>query len=81
MIYSKLNSLIKNQTQLEYLSDSTNFQSENKQIDFTKYNKHNEFIIYSYITDHFPTLINILKSNNIKYILLTDDFNNDFIII
>ena len=81
MTYSKLNSLIKNQTQLEYLSDSTNFQSENKQIDFTKYNKHNEFIIYSYITDHFPTLINILKSNNIKYILLTDDFNNDFIII
>ena len=46
-----------------------------------KYNKHNEFIIYSYITDHFPTLINILKSNNIKYTLLTDEFNTDFIII
>ena len=54
---------------------------KNVQFDFTKYNKQNEFIIYSYITDHFPTLINILKSNDIKYTLLTDEFNTDFIII
>ena len=47
--YNKLNNLLKSQTQIEYLSDSTNFQSENKQIDFTKYNKQNEFIIYSYM--------------------------------
>jgi len=81
MTYSKLNSLIKNQTQPEYLSDSTQFQIDNPQIDFSKYNKQNKFIIYSYITDHFPTVINILKSNKIKYTLLTDEFNNDFIII
>jgi len=67
--------------QLNNLSDSENFQSENKQIDFTDFNKNNEFIIYSYITDHFPTLINILKSNNIKYTLLSDEFDTDFIII
>ena len=79
--YNQLNQLLKSQTQIEYLSDSTNFQSENKQIDFTNFNKNNEFIIYSYITDHFPTLINILKTNNIKYTLLTDEFNTDFIII
>ena len=79
--YNQLNNLLKSQTQIEYLSDSENFQSENKQIDFTDFNKNNEFIIYSYITEHFPTLINILKSNNIKYTLLTDEFNTDFIII
>lgn len=79
--YNKLNNLLKSQTQIEYLSDSENFQSENEQIDFTDFNKNNEFIIYSYITDHFPTLINILKSNNIKYTLLTDEFDTDFIII
>ena len=79
--YNQLNNLLKSQTQIEYLSDSTNFQSDNKSIDFTDFNKNNEFIIYSYITDHFPTLINILKSNNIKYTLLTDEFNTDFIII
>ena len=79
--YNQLNNLLKSQTQIEYLSDSENFQSENKQIDFTEFNKHNEFIIYSYITDHFPTLINILKSNNIKYTLLSDEFDTDFIII
>ena len=79
--YKQLNNLLKSQTQIEYLSDSTNFQSENKQIDFTNFNKNNEFIIYSYITDHFPTLIKILNTNNIKYTLLTDEFNTDFIII
>ena len=79
--YKQLNNLLKSQTQIEYLSDSENFQSENKQIDFTEFNKNNEFIIYSYITDHFPTLINILKSNNIKYTLLSDEFDTDFIII
>ncbi len=79
--YKQLNNLLKSQTQIEYLSDSTNFQSENPQIDFSDFNKNNEFIIYSYITDHFPTLINILKSNNIKYTLLSDEFDTDFIII
>ena len=79
--YKQLNNLLKSQTQIEYLSDSTNFQSDNLSIDFTNFNKNNKFIIYSYITDHFPTLINILKSNNIKYTLLTDEFNLDFIII
>ena len=79
--YKQLNNLLKSQTQIEYLSDSTNFQLDNPSIDFTDFNKNNQFIIYSYITDHFPTLINILDFNNIKYTLLTDEFNQDFIII
>ena len=79
--YKQLNNLLKLQTQIEYLSDSEQFQIDNEQIDFSEFNKNNEFIIYSYITDHFPTLINILKSNNIKYTLLSDEFDTDFIII
>ena len=79
--YKQLNNLLKLQTQIEYLSDSENFQSENTQIDFTDFNKNNEFIIYSYITDHYPTVINILNNNKIKYTELLDEFDNEFIII
>ena len=79
--YKQLNNLLKLQTQIEYLSDSENFQSENSQIDFTDFNKNNEFIIYSYITDHYPTVINILNNNKIKYTELLDEFDNEFIII
>ena len=79
--YKQLNNLLKSQTQIEYLSDSENFQSENSQIDFSDFNKNNEFIIYSYITDHYPTVINILNNNKIKYTELLDEFDNEFIII
>ena len=79
--YNQLNNLLKSQTQIEFLSDSTQFQIDNNQIDFTKYNNNNEFIIYSYITDHYPTLIQILNNNKIKYTELHDEFNNEFIII
>ena len=79
--YKQLNNLLKSQTQIEYLSDSEQFQLDNNQIDFSEFNKNNEFIIYSYITDHYPTVINILNNNKIKYTELLDEFNNEFIII
>ena len=79
--YNKLNNLLKLQTQIEFLSDSEQFQSDNKQIDFTDFNKNNEFIIYSYITDHYPTVIHILNNNKIEYTELLDEFDNEFIII
>ena len=79
--YNQLNNLLKSQTQIEYLSDSEQFQIDNEQIDFSEFNKNNEFIIYSYITDHYPTVINILNNNKIKYTELLDEFDNEFIII
>ena len=79
--YNQLNNLLKLQTQIEFLSDSEQFQIDNEQIDSTEFNKNNEFIIYSYITDHYPTVINILNNNKIKYTELHDEFNNEFIII
>ena len=79
--YNQINNIIKSQTQLEYLEDSENFQSENDQIDFTEYNKNNKFIIYSYITENWYELRNLLNLNHIPYIELLDEFDNEFIII
>ena len=79
--YNQINNIIKSQTQLEYLEDSENFQSENDQIDFTKYNKNNKFIIYSYITENWYELRNLLNINHINYTELLDEFDNEFIII
>ena len=45
--YNQLNNLLKLQTQIEFLSDSEQFQIDNDQIDFTEFNKNNEFIIPS----------------------------------
>ena len=79
--YNHINNIIKSQTQLEYLEDSENFQSENDQIDFTEYNKNNKFIIYSYITENWYELRNLLNLNHINYTELLDEFDNEFIII
>ena len=79
--YNQINNIIKSQTQLEYLEDSENFQSENDQIDFTDYNKNNQFIIYSYITENWYELRNLLNLNHINYTELLDEFDNEFIII
>ena len=79
--YNHINNIIKSQTQLEYLEDSENFQSENDQIDFTEYNKNNQFIIYSYITENWYELRNLLNLNHINYTELLDEFDNEFIII
>ena len=79
--YNQINNIIKSQTQLEYLEDSENFQSENDQIDFTEYNKNNKFIIYSYITENWYELRNLLNINHINYTELLDEFDNEFIII
>jgi len=79
--YNQINNIIKNHTQLEYLEDSENFQSENDQIDFTQYNKNNKYIIYSYITENWYEMRNLLNLNKINYTELLDEFDNSFIII
>ena len=79
--YNHIQNIIKSHTQLEYLEDSENFQSENSQIDFTDFNKNNEFIIYSYITEDWYEMRNLLILNHINYTELVDEFNNSFIII
>jgi len=74
MTYSKLSKLLKpNVEELYYLNDST--------ID-SEYKNHNyNYIIFSYTTDYLPDAITTLKSNNIKYKVLTDSYNLNYILI
>ena len=70
---------IEKHSEINYLIDSENFISENKHIDFTKFNK-NSIILFEYTSD-FYKLIKYLNNNKIKYTKLSDDFDLEFIII
>ena len=61
------------------LIDCENFISENPHIDFNKYNK-NSIILFEYTSD-FYKLKNYLNKNNIKFDLLSDELQTEFIII
>ena len=78
MTYNKLNNLLKNYTELHYISDSDVFLEENN-IDIDKF-KNNKFILFEYTTNFIPT-IKLLKQNNIKYTIHTDELQLQFIII
>jgi len=74
MTYSKLSKLLKpNIEELYYLSDNT--------IDSEYKNSNYNYIIFSYTTDYLPDSIKILKSNNIKYKIKTDSYNQQYILI
>ncbi len=70
---------IEKHSDINYLIDSENFISENKHIDFSKFNK-NSIIFFEY-TSHFYQLIPYLNNNNIKYTKLSDELDLEFIII
>ena len=57
--YKQLNNLLKSQTQIEYLSDSTNFQSDNPSIDFTHFNKNYYIFLYNRPFPNFNKYIKI----------------------
>ena len=78
MTYKKLNDLLKNHSEIHYITDSDIFFDENN-IDINKY-KNNKFILFEYTTNFIPTL-EILNNNNIKYSIHTDELNLQFIII
>ena len=78
MTYNKLNNLLKNHSEIHYISDSENFFTENN-ININKF-KNNKFILFEYTTEFIPT-INILNNNNIKYTIHTDSLDLKYIII
>ena len=78
MTYKKLNDLLKNHSEIHYISDSEIFFDENN-IDINKF-KNNKFILFEYTTNWIPT-IEILNNNNIKYTIHTDELDLQFIII
>ena len=78
MTYKKLNSILKNNSEIHYITDSEIFFDENN-ININKF-KNNKFILFEYTTNFIPT-IKLLKQNNIKYTIHTDELQLQFIII
>ena len=78
MTYNKLNSILKSNTEINYITDCDLYFEENN-IDINKF-KNNEFILFEYTTNMIPT-IKILNQNNINYTIYTDNDDLQFIII
>ena len=78
MTYNKLNSILKNNSEIHFITDSEIFFDENN-ININKF-KNNKFILFEYTTLFIPT-IKLLKQNNIKYTIHTDELDLKFIII
>ena len=78
MTYEKLNSILKNNSEIHYITDSEIFFDENN-ININKF-KNNKFILFEYTTNFIPT-IKLLKQNNIKYTIHIDELELQFIII
>ena len=66
-------------SEINHLIDAENFIDQNDHIDFTKFNK-NSIILFEYTSDFFQTKL-YLSTQNIKYTLLNDNTNLEFIII
>ena len=75
---TQLNTIEKH-SEINYLIDAENFISQNNHIDFSKFNN-NSIIFFEYTSD-FYQLKNYLNNNNIKYTLLLDNTDLQFIII
>ena len=67
-------------TEINYLSDSENFISENSHIDFTPFNTES-IILFENTTEYFSDLIKLLNNNKIKHTILNDEFDLSFIVI
>jgi len=76
--YNKLNSILNNNSEINYIIDSDIFFEENN-IDMNKF-KHNKFILFEYTTNWIET-IELLNKNNIQYSIHTDELDLDYIII
>lgn len=78
LTYNKLQSILPND-ELHYVSDSEQFFEDNElnPADFTDY----KFIIFSETVEYWTNTINSLKSNNIDFIIKTDEWNLDYILI
>ncbi len=76
--YNKLNSILKNNSEIHYIIDSDNFFEENN-IDMSQF-KNNTFILFEYTTN-WPETIQLLNNNNIKYTINTDELDLQYIII
>ena len=78
MNYTTLNSILKTNTEINYITDHDTYLEENN-IDINQF-KNNEFILFEYTTNMIST-IKLLNQNNIKYTTYTDNDDLQFIVI
>ena len=76
MTYSKLQSILP-KDELHYVSDSDQFFADNELPIPTNY----KFIVFSETVDYWTDTVLRLKSNNIDFIIKTDEWNLDYILI
>ena len=79
MTYNNLLSKLPTESELHYISDSTQFFLDNN-LNINDYSKY-KFILFEYTIDNMTETINSLESNNIQYKIETDDWNLDYILI
>ena len=79
MTYNKLNSILPTDSEIHYISDSTQFFLDNN-LNINDYSQY-KFILFEYTIDNMTDTINSLDSNNIQYKIETDDWNLDYILI
>ena len=80
MTYNKLNSILKTNTEINYITDHDLYLEENNINPDQKIIDGYEFILFEYTTNMIPT-IKLLNQNNIKYTIYTDNDDLQFIII
>ena len=79
MTYNNLLSKLPTESELHYISDSTQFFLDNN-LNINDYSQY-KFILFEYTIDNMTETINSLESNNIQYKIETDDWNLDYILI
>ena len=79
MTYNKLNSILPTDSEINYISDSTQFFLDNN-LNINDYKQY-KFILFEYTTDYLPDTINSLESNNINYKIEKDYLDLKYILI
>ena len=79
MDYNQLINLLPKETELHYLSDSTQFFLDNN-LNINDYKQY-KYILFEYTIDYLPDTINSLESNNINYKIEKDYLDLKYILI
>ena len=79
MTYNNLLSKLPTESELHYISDSTQFFLDNN-LNINDYSQY-KFILFEYTIDYLPSTINSLESNNINYKIEKDYLDLKYILI
>ena len=79
MKYNTLQRILPNH-EIHYIDDCEVFFNQNLHL-YDSYLEDYKFILFEYTIECFPETIKLLKSNNIKYLIKTDELGLDIILI